>query len=310
MTETTPRNQRIYVKLTDVGGGMMRVAASLKPPPYDGPMMVLLSRGNLPLGQPLSFLLVSDPSQDEALRGLPGKAATVKVGSVSFGPVGSSPAISNSGTDAAAVFDFTIPKAKDGADGLSAYQIARNGGYGGTETQWIASLTGASGKSAYQLARDGGYGGTETQWLASLKAADGVSPVLSIGTVTSLAAGSAATATLTGTAASPKLNIGVPRGDTGLSGATLLGTVTLSETAQLISINAGTRRVTITTPAAWGILPGQNLLLFPVGVPNPSYATHDVIATAANTLSIGLTTPAIALLASYSISARLVRINT
>lgn len=32
-----------------------------------------------------------------------------------------------------------------GADGLSAYQIARNQGYGGTETQWVASLKGATG---------------------------------------------------------------------------------------------------------------------------------------------------------------------
>jgi hypothetical protein len=267
MRETTPRIQRVYLKFTDVGQGMMKLTASLIPPSYDDPMLVLLSRGTMPLGQPLSLTLVSDPSQDETLRGPPGN------------------------------------------DGLSAYQVARNGGYGGTETQWIASLTGATGKSAYQLARDGGYGGTETQWLASLKAMDGVSPVLSIGAVTTLAAGSQATASLTGTAGSPKLNIGVPRGDTGAPGATALGTVTISETASL-AINAGTRRVTITTPTAWGVVPGQNLLLFPAAVPNASYATHDVIATAANTLSIGLTTPAIALLSSYSISARLVRINT
>lgn len=34
----------------------------------------------------------------------------------------------------------------DGADGLSAYDIARDHGYGGTETQWLASLKGDQGE--------------------------------------------------------------------------------------------------------------------------------------------------------------------
>lgn len=33
----------------------------------------------------------------------------------------------------------------NGADGLSAYQVARAGGYGGTQTQWLASLVGPTG---------------------------------------------------------------------------------------------------------------------------------------------------------------------
>ena len=45
---------------------------------------------------------------------------------------------------------------------------------------------------------------------------DGVSPVLSIGEVTTLAAGSQATASLGGTAANPTLNLGIPQGDPGL----------------------------------------------------------------------------------------------
>ena len=44
---------------------------------------------------------------------------------------------------------------------------------------------------------------------------DGVSPVLSIGTVETLAAGSNATASLGGTAANPVLNLGIPRGADG-----------------------------------------------------------------------------------------------
>ncbi len=93
------------------------------------------------------------------------------------------------------------------------------------------------------------------------------------------------------------------------AGNTLLGTVTLSENA-LVAISAGVRRLTMTTPTNWGVAPGQNLLLFATSLPSGSYATHDVIATAANTIQVGLTAPLLAIGASYSITARLVRINT
>lgn len=100
-----------------------------------------------------------------------------------------------------------------------------------------------------------------------------------------------------------------PAGAPATNPASLLGTITLSETAT-VAITAGTRRITVTTPSAWGVAAGQNLLIFPVSVPNTAYATHDVIATAANTLSIGLTAPLLAVMASYTIQCRLVRINT
>ncbi len=201
-------------------------------------------------------------------------------------------------TDPTADPSLRGPAGKDGAngnDGASAYQIARSSGYGGTQTAWLASLVGPAGKdgadgkagadglSAYQVARASGYGGTQTQWLTTL-----VGPAGKDGSNGKDGA----------------------KGDTGSSGATLLGTITLAETAQLVAITAGARRVTVVTPTSWGVVPGQNLMLFPASVPSGAYATHDVIATAANTLSIGLTTPAIALLSSYSILCRLVRINT
>lgn len=75
---------------------------------------------------------------------------------------------------------------EDGEDGLSAYQIAVNLGFQGTEEEWVASLRGASGSpgpagpagpagpqglngfSAYQVAVIEGFVGTEEEWLASL----------------------------------------------------------------------------------------------------------------------------------------------
>ena len=73
----------------------------------------------------------------------------------------------------------------DGANGKSAYEIAKAGGYKGTEAEWLESLNGAdgangtdgkngaNGKSAYEIAKAGGYTGTEAEWLESLKGADG-----------------------------------------------------------------------------------------------------------------------------------------
>ena len=96
-----------------------------------------------------------------------------------------------------------------GKDGKSAYEIAVENGFVGTEIEWLESLKGADGKdgingkdgvngapgqdgidgqngadgqdgvngtdgkSAYIIAVEHGFTGTETEWLASLKGADG-----------------------------------------------------------------------------------------------------------------------------------------
>ena len=52
--------------------------------------------------------------------------------------------------------------------GKSAYQIACEKGFAGTESQWVESL---KGLSAYDVAVANGYEGTAAQWLESLKAA-------------------------------------------------------------------------------------------------------------------------------------------
>lgn len=152
------------------------------------------------------------------------------------------------------------------ADGKSAYQLARDAGYGGTLAQWLTTLVGADGASAYQRARAAGYGGTLTQWLASL--------------------------------------VGAP----GKDATTLLGDLTIGEKA-LAAISAGLRRLTVTTPTSWGVQPGQDLLINAVTLPSPAYVLHDVVVTSTNAISVGITTPAIALLSSYAISARVRRLN-
>lgn len=101
-------------------------------------------------------------------------------------------------TQKVAVFDgnaWTISTTSGGAavgpSGKSAYDIAVENGFEGTQSEWLTSLVGAdgqdgadgkdgldgatgpSGQSAYDIAVANGYEGTQTQWLASLQGRDG-----------------------------------------------------------------------------------------------------------------------------------------
>ena len=75
-----------------------------------------------------------------------------------------------------------------GTDGKSAYQIAVEQGYQGSESDWLSSLKGdkgntgakgnpgqdgADGKSAYAIAVEHGYENSEDEWLLSLKGEKG-----------------------------------------------------------------------------------------------------------------------------------------
>lgn len=159
--------------------------------------------------------------------------------------------------------DAKIPEI--GADGKSAYEIAVENGFVGTETEWLASLKGepgkdgapgrdgadgapgrdgtdgrdgvsathewngttltitsASGTSSANLkgepGRDGADGAPGAPGEPGKDGKDGVTPQLSIGTVTTLAAGSNATVSMTGTTEAPILNFGIPKGADGAGG--------------------------------------------------------------------------------------------
>lgn len=63
---------------------------------------------------------------------------------------------------------------KDGKDGLSAYEIAQEHGFTGTEAEWLQSIAGANGLSAYEIAVQNGYVGPVLDWLDSLIGPPGV----------------------------------------------------------------------------------------------------------------------------------------
>ena len=60
-----------------------------------------------------------------------------------------------------------------GLEGPSAYQVALETGYVGTETEWLESLIGPEGPTAYQVAVEAGFTGTVDEWLESLRGEPG-----------------------------------------------------------------------------------------------------------------------------------------
>lgn len=89
--------------------------------------------------------------------------------------------------------------------------------------------TGPEGKSAYEVAVEEGYTGTEEEWLASLKGDTGETPDISIGTVTTVAPGTPASASMAGTPEEPVLNLSIPQGVVGATPNFTVGTVTTGE---------------------------------------------------------------------------------
>ena len=71
----------------------------------------------------------------------------------------------------------TGPQGPQGLPGKSAYQVAVDSGFKGSEPEWIESLKSkAVGEDAYHIAVDNGFKGTEKEWLESLKGKDSTVP--------------------------------------------------------------------------------------------------------------------------------------
>ena len=139
--------------------------------------------------------------------------------------------VSEDGSAAASVGE-DLPRGK------SAYEIAKENGFNGTEAEWLASLKGEPG-AAGASGKDGENGktpyvGDNGNWYIGAddtgkpsrgakgekgeKGDPGATPNLTIGSVTTLEAGQNATASMGGTAESPVLNLGIPRGAKGEPG--------------------------------------------------------------------------------------------
>jgi hypothetical protein len=172
-----------------------------------------------------------------------GPANTLTIGTTTTGAAGSSASAAITGTAPNQTLSLTIPRGDTGANielqSTSTHLQWRPVG-GTTWTNLVAltaitgpqGSTGASGTNGtngssvelqttsthIQWRLVGGSTWTDLVALSEITGPQGAANSLSIGTVTTGAAGSSASATVTGDAPSQTLNLVIPRGDAGLSG--------------------------------------------------------------------------------------------
>lgn len=120
-------------------------------------------------------------------------AATITVRSTSTTDPGTDASVVNGGTANNVLLDFSIPRGATGPIGPTG-PTGATGATGPQGLQGIQGITGPTGPT-------------------------GATPTLIIGTVTTGAPGSNATATITGTAPNFVLNLTIPQGPTGPAGA-------------------------------------------------------------------------------------------
>lgn len=181
-----------------------------------------------------------------ALPGGTGTAATIAVGTVTTGAAGTDATVTNAGTDSAAVFNFTIPRGDTGATGATGPQ-GPTGATGPQGAQGIQGETGAQGPQGPQ--GDAGPQGTQgiqgeqgiqgpqgdtgpqgPQGDAGPTGAQGpqgdagTAATITIGAVTTGAAGSGVVVTNSGTSTAAILNFTIPKGDQGDPASTDDGT--------------------------------------------------------------------------------------
>lgn len=90
---------------------------------------------------------------------------------------------------------------------------------------WIPSVD-ADGNLTWTASKDGMGDAPAPANIKGAQGDTGATPNLQIGAVTTLEAGSSATASITGTAANPILNLGIPKGADGISPAVTVATIT------------------------------------------------------------------------------------
>lgn len=155
----------------------------------------------------LNFTIPRGQQGPQGNEGDPGPGSSVAVGTTTTGAPGTVASVSNTGTNSAAVFNFTIPQGPQGVQGNT-------------------------GESSYQEWLDAGNTGTEQDFLDSLVGPQGPAATIAVGTTTTLAAGAQNTVTNSGTSGAAVFDFGLAPGDTGPAGdsaSVAIGSTTTGE---------------------------------------------------------------------------------
>lgn len=175
-----------------------------------------------------------------------GEAATIAVGTVTTGDAGTSASITNAGTNTAAVFNFVIPRGDTGATGPTGPQ-GPTGATGAQGPQGIQGEVGPQGPQGLQgetgpqgpqgiqgeqgiqglqgdTGPQGPQGDTGPTGAQGPQGDPGTAATITIGAVTTGAAGSSVVVTNSGTSTAAILNFTIPKGDQGDPASTNDGT--------------------------------------------------------------------------------------
>ena len=179
---------------------------------------------------------------------LKGPSGTLALGTVTTGIAGSSVAITNTGTPAAGVFNFTIPKGDPGDPGADGKGIS----IAGTVATYSALPTGLnsttdSGKGYFVTADGLLYIWNGTAFPANgsgtaFQGPIGNAATVAAGTTTTGAAGSSALVTNSGSSSAATFNFTIPKGDPGDAGAAAtiaVGTVTTGAAGSSAAVTNG-----------------------------------------------------------------------
>ena len=178
---------------------------------------------------------------DAGAKGADGVTPTIAVGTTTTGEAGTNASVTMSKSGTTYTFNFVIPKGAKGDTGAAGTNGAKGdkgdkGEKGDTgakgdkgdpftyadfTSEQLAALKGAKGDKGDKgdTGADGVAGAKGDKGDRGEKGADGVTPTFTIGTITTGAAGSTATVTITGTAPNYVLNFTIPKGDKGDTGA-------------------------------------------------------------------------------------------
>ena len=162
---------------------------------------------------------------DAGTKGADGITPTIAVGTTTTGEAGTNANVTMSKSGTTYTFNFTIPKGVKGDTGAVGTKGDKGEKgdpftYADFTSEQLAALKGAKGDKGEkgETGADGVAGAKGDKGDRGEKGADGVTPTFTIGTITTGAAGSTATVTITGTAPNYVLNFTIPKGDKGDAG--------------------------------------------------------------------------------------------